>query len=238
MSATVIQPVSAKGLTSPAQVIERIRIDDADWQTYEKFLAAIGDRHFRLTYDRGRLEIMPPLRIHEREKKFLGRIIETLTFDLKMTISCCGSMTIRRHDLKRGFEPDECYYITNEPLVRGTRELDFTVDPPPDLALEIDVSSSSLDRIALYAALGIPELWRYEEGDLQFLILQPNQQYASSASSRVFPFLTVSTVADYLSQIHQRTENEILAEFIDWFRQTVLPTLPAAGRPPADTSSS
>jgi len=100
--------------------------------------------------------------------------------------------------------------------------------------LEIDISSSSLDRQGLYAALGVPELWRYEDGELLFLVLQPNRQYAAAESSRVFPFLTPAIVMQYLEQLHQRTENEVLREFMTWFQQTILPTLPgSAGSSPS-----
>src|SRR5262249_48910267 len=150
----------------------------------------------------------------EREKRFMGRTVETLTVEMKLNVCSCGSMTIRRPDLAKGFEPDECYYIQNEPLVRGTRELDFTVDPPPDLGLEVDVTSSSIDREALYAAIGVPELWRFDGVKLEFLVLQANRVYARVERSRCFPFLTPHILMTYLSQIDQRPENELLMEFV------------------------
>lgn len=195
-----------------------LQIDDADWQTYERFLLAIGGRKLRCTYDRGRLQIMAPLRLHEREKKFLGRVVETVTLDLNWPLGSCGSMTIRREDLERGFEPDECYYIEHEAQMRTLREPDFRVDPPPDLAIEVDVTNTSLDRITLYAALGILEVWRLDQGELQFLHLQSERMYAALPNSRAFPFLPVSYVNSLLDQLSSRSETDILRELRSWLQ--------------------
>jgi Uma2 family endonuclease len=211
------------------RVVERIRIDDADWQTYEKFLAAIGDRGIRCTYDRGRLEIIAPMRIHEREKRFLGRIVETTTYELDIAICSCGSMTIRREDLRRGFEPDECFYISNVSQVRENRELDFTRDPPPDLAIEVDIASSSLDRQALYAGIGVPELWRLDDDHVRFLHLQADGTYRQSEQSRAFPFLTQTIVNQTLGQaLSAGDETSVLKGFRNWLLATVRPKPPTA----------
>lgn len=213
----------------PAErVVERICIDDADWQTYERFLAAIGDRGLRCTYDRGRLEIMAPMRIHEREKRFLGRIVETTTYELDMPLISCGSMTIRREDLRRGFEPDECYYIARAAQVGENRELDFTHDPPPDLAIEVDITSSSLDRQALYASIGVPELWRLDDDGVKFLHLQSDGNYANAESSRAFSFLTRSIVTQFLAQaLSAGDETAVLKSFRNWLLAAVRPKPPA-----------
>ncbi len=226
-SATVATPPASSPPAAPA--VERIRIDDADWQTYEKFLDAIGDRGLRCTYDRGRLEIMAPMRIHEREKRFLGRIVETTTYELDIAICSCGSMTIRREDLHRGFEPDECYYIANVSQVRENRELDFTRDPPPDLAIEVDITSSSLDRQALYAGIGVPELWRLDDdGRVCFLHLQPDGTYKQSEQSRAFPFLTQTIVSQFLGQaLSAGDETAVLKSFRNWLLATVRQKPPA-----------
>src|ERR1700752_3468093 len=130
MSTSPSNTMLANGTKVGVRVLERIRIDDADWQTYEKFLAAIGDRRLRCTYDHGRLEITAPMRIHEREKRFLGRVVDTLSLELRWPLEGCGSMTIRREDLERGFEPDECYYIAHATQMLALREPVFSVDPP------------------------------------------------------------------------------------------------------------
>jgi Uma2 family endonuclease len=238
-TATTMKPPIAPALPAAkpeVRVVQRIRIDDADWATYEKFLAAIGDRGIRCTYDQGRLEIMAPLRRHEHEKKFLGRMVETTTFELMLPLGSCGSMTIRREDLLGGFEPDECYYIAHAVQMSDLREPDFSVDPPPDLAIEIDITSSSLDRLALYAALGIPELWRLDEdGVVQLLHLQPDRKYAIAERSLSFPFLTREVVNNFLQMyLSSRDENGALRSYCQWLLATVRPAAPSSPTQPTN----
>ena len=116
----------------------------------------------RLTYDRGLLEIMTPLDPHESYKKLLGRFVEALTEELDVEICSLGSRTCSREDLVRGLEPDQCYYIQNEQVVWDKEQIDLNQDPPPDLVIEIDITSSSINRLDLYADLGVPEVWRYD----------------------------------------------------------------------------
>src|SRR5207248_8848460 len=144
----------------------------------------------QLTYDEGRLEIMTLSPQHEILKKFIGRLIEQLTLELDIPIKSLGSTTIARKDLERGLEPDECYYIGRERLVRGRMKISFRKDPPPDLAVEVDVSRSSVSRQRVYAALGVPEMWRYD-GELHVLHLQANGEYVERERSLSFPFLPI-----------------------------------------------
>ncbi|GGA39058.1 Uma2 family endonuclease [Okeania sp. KiyG1] len=137
------------------------------WETYQALLLDLAENPSKkLTYDQGALEIMTPLPEHEINKGFLGRLVQTTTEVLGLEISSIGSTTLSREDLQKGIEPDECYYITNEALVRGQIKFDFNIDPPPDLAIEIDITSSSLDRLTIYAALGIREIWRFDGKNL------------------------------------------------------------------------
>ncbi|WP_287279686.1 MULTISPECIES: Uma2 family endonuclease [unclassified Okeania] len=126
------------------------------WETYQALLLDLAENPSKkLTYDKGTLEITNPLPEHEINKGFLGRLVQTTTEVLGLEISSLGSTTLSRKDLQKGVEPDECYYITNEELVRGKINYDFNRDPPPDLAIEIDITSSSLDSLTIYAALGV-----------------------------------------------------------------------------------
>ena len=119
----------------------------------------------------------------------MGRLIEMLTFELDIPILGGGSTTFKHKELLRGLEPDECYWIANESVVRGKLEVDLTCDPPPDLAVEIDVTISSLNRQSIYAARGVPELWRFDGKTLRVHELQPNGEYAHLNTSPAFPFL-------------------------------------------------
>jgi Uma2 family endonuclease len=199
-----------------------IVIADADWATYERFLTAIGDRPLRCTYDSGRLEIMAPMRLHERERRLSSSIVERTAFLAKLPYEPCGSMTIRRQDLDRGFEPDECAYIRNAARMLQNREPDFTVDPPPDLAIEIDLTSSSIDRLALYAKMGIPELWRYVDGAFQFLHLQTDRTYAVRDVSLNFPFLPVAELNRFIDMVGTVHHLEILEQYEQWLRQQLV----------------
>jgi Uma2 family endonuclease len=138
---------------------QRLVLSGIDWRTYGRLLRAFDERPgVRLTYDRGVLEIMTLSPEHERFKHLLRRLIEALAEEMGLTIAGFGSMTFRRRRRRRGLEADECFWIANEPRVRGKDRIDLRVDPPPDLVVEVDVSRSSLDRLAIYASLGVPEV--------------------------------------------------------------------------------
>jgi Uma2 family endonuclease len=173
MSATLIQ--------SPDRVI----LPHISWQTYQSLIKDFEQEPaLRLTYDRGTLEIRMPLDPHETYKKLLGRLIEAATEELNMEVRSLGSRTWNREDLARGLEPDQCYYIQNEALVRKVEQIDLNQFPPPDLAIEIDITSSSINRLSIYAALGVPEVWRYDGQTLTLLSLQ-NGEYISQERSLV-----------------------------------------------------
>ncbi|MBI3268456.1 MAG: Uma2 family endonuclease [Planctomycetes bacterium] len=198
---------------------QRFLLEAADWLTYRRILEALGDRHVFVTYDRGRLELMSPSPEHETYKGLVRRLIETLALELDVDIRSGGSTTFNREDLDRGLEPDECYWIRNEPLVWDHLEVDLTRDPPPDLAIEIDVTSSSINRQALYAALGVPELWRYDGTRLSVLLLDPDGRYCPAERSASFPFLPMQEFAQFLATDPPLKENERVRRFRDWVRR-------------------
>src|SRR6516162_9609209 len=115
---------------------------DIDWKTYTQLLRVFEKSHrrFRLTYDRGALEIMSPLWVHEAQARLIGRFVDVLTEELNLPCRLGGSVTLRRRRKDRGLEPGNCYWIASAPLVQGKRELNLRIDPPPDLAIEIDVT--------------------------------------------------------------------------------------------------
>lgn len=140
MGAVVATPVA---IASPGSAEQRFVLWDVGWDVYEMMLREIGDRPIRLTYDGANLELMSPSRWHEIVKSLLGRFVEALTLELDIPLASGGAMTFKRKDLLRGLEPDECYWIASESKVRGKRELNFRKDPPPDLAIEVDMSRSA-----------------------------------------------------------------------------------------------
>jgi Uma2 family endonuclease len=196
---------------------ERVLLHGVSWKAYEALLECWADRPVRLTYDRGRLEIMSPLRKHEKPGAFLKQMIELFTLGMKIPRETGGSMTFRKEAAQRGLEPDGCYWIQNVEAVRGTEEFDGQVDPPPDLVIEIDITSSSLDRMSIYAALGVPEVWRFDGVELTVNLLQ-HGQYIPSEQSLALPGLPLGVVRRFLDR---RTEDEVtlLSSFQAWVRK-------------------
>src|SRR5262249_9991265 len=145
--------------------------------------------------------------------------IEMLTYELGIAISSGGSTTFKRKDLKRGLEPDECYWIAHEQEVRGKKKIDLARDPPPDLAIEIDISRSSLDRASIYVALGVPEIWRFEGRTLRVYVRQASGRYRTTKTSAAFPFLPVQRLTPFLKLDPQRDETSQVREFVQWLRR-------------------
>jgi Uma2 family endonuclease len=128
------------------------------WQTYLDIRESRDNSHIRMTFNRGRLEMMAPSKRHEHFGYFLGRLIDVWTEERNIDVQSCRTMTFKREDLLRGLEPDNCYYLAHEPAIRNKDELDFTVDPPPDLAIEIDLSGYAVEKLEIYAAFGVPDV--------------------------------------------------------------------------------
>jgi Uma2 family endonuclease len=173
----------------PAPPDNRCLLPNIGWRQYRAIADAIGETHVRLTYDRGRLELMTLSHGHERRKELLGRLLGVLTEELDIPCQSGGSTTFNREDLERGIEPDQCYYLENEPRVRDKEEIDLNVDPPPDLAIEIEVSRSALNRMDIYAAMRVPEVWRFDGIHLYVHLLNEQGEYDVTDRSRHFPFL-------------------------------------------------
>ncbi len=158
---------------------------------------------------------MTPLPEHEIHKCFLRRLIQTTTEVLELEILSLGSTTLSREDLQKGIEPDECYYISNEPVIRDQLDFDFTVDSPPDLAIEIDITSSSLNRLTIYESLGIKEIWRFDGRDLFIYCLQ-DSRYQEKDCSQILPILSKSVILAFLKKWEKVGENAVIQEFRQW----------------------
>jgi Uma2 family endonuclease len=198
-------------------------LHDIDWQTYSRLLRIFENRRgFRLTYDRGILEIMSPLWTHEDPAELLGCFIVALIEELSLPCRLGGSVTLRRRRKRRGLEPDKCYWIASTPLLQGKRELDLRVDPPPDLAIEVDVTSSSLDRMSIYAALGVPEVWRLSTGSIAFHVLEGGA-YQVRSNSVSFPQFASVDLPPFLALWGSTDDATIVRQFREWVRQQLLP---------------
>jgi len=201
---------------------QRVLLSGITWATYESLLADTRNHGTRFTYDRGYLEMMSPSREHERLKRFIGRMIETATEEWGIPISSASSTTLKAEWNERGLEADESYYIANEPRVRGRDEIDLRVDPPPDLAVEVDISSSSLDQLGIYADLGVPEVWLYDGTTLKVYQLQPEGKYAQQTRSPSFPLLPLDEVQRHLARRDETDETTWIRAFRAWVK-TITP---------------
>jgi len=194
-------------------------LENISWEGYERLLSGLGDdTHVRLTYDNGRLEIMSPSDKHEYLKSLLGHLMGVLTEELDLKYISIGSTTLRRDQALQGTEPDDCFYIANADHVIGKGEINLSVDPPPDLAVEIDISNRSQTKFPIYASLGVPEIWQYKDGQTRFYRLT-EKGYQEVPASEIFPFLTPDVVTDLLNQEYIQDFNTVKGKFRKWVRK-------------------
>jgi Uma2 family endonuclease len=200
------------------QAETRILLSNVSWDVFES-LAASDCAGIRFTYDRGNLEIMSPSTEHEWFHKLLGRMIEAMTEELNIPVRSGGAMTLKIQLKQRGLEPDECYYVLNEPRVRGKRDIDLATEPPPDLAIEVDISSSSLDKMGIYSDLGVPELWFYDGVSLRVFQLQVGGNYLRQERSSSFSFIDLNEIQGFMERCEETDETSWLRSFRAWVRQ-------------------
>ena len=214
-------PAEAAVVASAQSAVPRdqsVVLYDVAWQQYIKMVDALGERRLRHTYSGGTLEMMTLSRLHEEGGELLNLLLCHMCVELDIDFLCLGSMTMRREDIDKGIEPDKCYYFANEPVVRDVGEIDFTKYPPPDLVMEFDHTSSSVPRLPLYAALGVPELWQVKQGQVVFLELVDGE-YRSINTSKTFGFLPASKLTECLAMRNQKPQLKLVKEFIAWIRQ-------------------
>lgn len=200
---------------------QRTVLHNISWETFEALLRETGeDRSSRFAYDCGTLEIITPLFEHENPKIQFDRFVLVLAEELEIEIKSAGSTTLKRQIAKRGIEPDNCYYIQNELAVRGRQKLDLETAPPPDLAIEIDMTSSSVNKFAIYSALGVPELWRYNGRELKFYELVEGK-YIERDISGAFTLVSVGEMSKFIEQSKTVGEIALLKSFRGWVRSKI-----------------
>ncbi|MGA1282790.1 MAG: Uma2 family endonuclease [Prochlorothrix sp.] len=185
--ATKLQQLSAP----PGQ---RLLIRDLCWSDFEALLTELGEsRASRIAYHDGTLEIRMPLPEHEVDKELIGDLVKILLDELQIDCECFGSTTFKNQQTNSGLEPDQCFYIQNHEQMRGRRRINPNIDPPPDLAIEVDVTSKT--QLEAYLCLGVPELWVYETTTLTLYVLQGGQ-YHSVTTSPTFPDLPICDLVE------------------------------------------
>jgi len=189
-------PVTLQLTQLDLQPGERLRLRAIDWRTFEDILAELGEsRSSRLTYQADILEIERPTPEHEVDKELISDIVKIILDELELDCECFGSTTFKRPDTRSGLEPDQCFYIQNHAAMRGKRRLDLDRDPPPDLAIEIDVTSKT--RLDAYENIGVRELWIYDRDRLAIYVLFPqDSRYLEQPQSPTFPNLPIVTLIE------------------------------------------
>jgi Uma2 family endonuclease len=189
------------------------------WNTYEHLLADNENNSApRCAYDRGELEIMSPSPEHEKFNRRIAQLVLAVAEELNIEAEDLGSTTFRREDLERGFEPDSCFYIQNEEQVRGKDRIDLAVDPPPDLVIEIDITSPSFSKLPIYAQIGVPEVWRYDGKRLAILVLE-GSDYAETSGSTALPPVTSNALTDFVEKSKTTRRTVWLKKVRDWARE-------------------
>lgn len=193
----------------------RILMHDVPWEAYEALVEANGEGPVRIAYDRGDMEIAMPGGPHDRMCRVLALMIGTYSLIQGIPCIATGSTTWKRRTNRVGLEADESFYIQHHDAAVG-RTLDLDVDPPPDLAIEVDVTSGSQPKLTIYVRLGIPEVWRHHRGELTVLVLE-GEGYVEARSSRAFPDLSMDLVREALARSERAGEYAAM----QWFRQQI-----------------
>jgi Uma2 family endonuclease len=211
----------------PADGERRVLIRGVGWQGYQALLSMVGDQPVRLTYDREDVELMSPLFKHERIRSLLARMVETLTEELGIPLMSAGATTLKREDLDRGLEADASFYLGDLTRIRDTDNLnlDLEIDPPPDLAIEIEITRSVLNRLGVYGALGVPEIWRFDGRTLRILDRQPDGSYREIPRSKALPWISIEEIARFVQLEETRDDTLWARTFRAWVREVVLPRL-------------
>ncbi len=199
----------------------KLLLQNVSWEEFEAILDELGEhRVSRIAYDCKTLEIMTPLPEHEVNKVLVSNLVEALLEELEIEFWCLGSTTFKSQLIGTGIEPDNCFYIENEAKVRGKDRLDLAIDPPPDLVLEIEVTSRTHPNI--YKSLGVQELWRFEKGKLQINLLQNGEYVEGEESPHFLGFPLKQVIPDYLKQFKIDGRNTTIKAFRDWVREKII----------------
>lgn len=204
--------------TSAAGSVHQVVLHGVSWETYERLLIEHeGSSGTRFTYDQGELEIMVLSPKHEALKHTLALLVEVIAEESNIDVYGLGSTTFRREDLARGFEPDACFYIEHAELMRDKDEIDLTADPPPDLVIEIDITHPSLDKFPIFAAVGVPEIWRYDGATLTIFTLH-RDRHLRSATSAVLPATTGQMLTQFMTESKTLKRPVWLRRLREWVR--------------------
>lgn len=202
----------------PAAVVT---FHDVSWEEYEQLIEDLGEAAgLRVSYNQGTLQIMAVSSEHESYAAFINLLIGHLSFRLRTNIRFFGSATMRTKKKRKGSEPDACFYVQSAPVIGNRIQIDFAVDPPPDVVVEVDIHHDSREKFSIYAALGVPEIWRYDGEQLTIHHLQEDQ-YVNVERSLALPMLSGGALTSFLARLQKDGESQTLVAFDEWLQSPV-----------------
>jgi len=188
------------------------------WEEYEELLAQVGEASgLRISYNDGTLKAMTLSHEHEKYVRFIDRLVSTLSLRLRINVLFFGSATMKKRKKNKGNEPDASFYVQTAAVIGNRMQLDLAVDPPPDVVVEVDIHHDSRDNYAIYAAFGVPEIWRYDGHEMTIHHLQ-QAEYVSAEKSRALPVLSSSVLTEYLRRMQQDGEFNAILAFDEWLQ--------------------
>ena len=189
--------MSTIAVPSPALREQRVTLHNVSWETYEGLLFANTDASSpRITYDQGELEIMSPSLKHEDLSELLAAVVVIVAEEWEIEFKGLRSTTFRRRDLRRGAEPDSCFYIHNVEDIRDIEEVDLLVHPAPDLVIEVEITNPALEKLPIWARFGVPEVWLASAGGVRIFRLRAGE-YISQEGSGTLPGLTAAVLSEF-----------------------------------------
>jgi Uma2 family endonuclease len=210
--------------TNYLDIIERLpagallRLQNVGWDEYEHLLTQMDDYPgHRLSYDCGRLTVMSPSTEHEEYKDSIYSLVRVMSLELGVTLETRGAATFKSKLLKKGLEPDACFYVQNAARIIGKRRIILDVDPPPDVVVEVDTTNESLPKFPIYVALGVPEIWRYDGQRTHFYKLA-GEEYEVIQNSLAFPNFTTEDLTQYMEQSKTEGQTAALTALIKMIR--------------------
>ena len=198
-----------------------LRLEDISWNEYEQLLDQLAEwRGMRVSYDRGRVEIMSPSFQHEKFIAFISGVGRILAEEMDLTVEAAGATTYKQESLLKGSEGDESFYVQSATAIIGKRQIDLDIDPPPDVVVEVDITNESLSKFPIYAAFLVPEIWRYDGKQARIYHLV-NETYVERDASLSFPVLTAQAMSEFLERSKTQGQTAALAAFRQWVRAAI-----------------
>ena len=223
MTAALPRLVTPTAVAAEQPTETRLLLKGVSWETYGQLLSETGEsRNQRFAYCDGMLEIMVPLADHEEPTRLFDDFVAVFVDALGLELRKLGSLTMKAESQRKGLEPDCCFYVQNEAVVRGVSQLDFEVHPPPDLVVEVDNSSGSLDKFPIYVALKVPEIWRLRRGELSIHLLNGEQtSYEEVEQSLAFPQMPVPELPFFIERAKEIGQRAAVRELVKQVQRSV-----------------